>query len=604
LESVDQCATHETDKGTFLIAEIEKKGEASANVLPGLIAEAVANLPWPRSMRWAHTGFRWVRPLHSVLAVFDGKALKGSIDLQGGEMPFGNTTAGHRFLAPDKFAVTGFDDYRVKLAAARVVLDPAERRRAIETGLADLAKERGLSVKADPALLDEVTGLVEWPVPLIGQIDPAFMELPPEVLTSSMRAHQKYFSLETPDGTLAPFFGVVANMESPDGGARIVAGNERVLRARLSDAKFFWDQDRKHSLASRAPALKEIVFHAKLGTLDEKMDRVQALADAFTDYIDGADKDRVRSAARLCKADLVTGMVGEFPDLQGTMGRYYALHDREHEDVADAIAEHYSPLGPNDRCPTAPVSVAVALADKIDTLVSFWLIDEKPTGSRDPFALRRAALGVIRLIVENRLRVPLRDVFVRACENMPGIAVDDTDAVIDSLLDFFADRLKVHLRERGVRHDLISAVFALGGEDDLVRLLARVDALESFLGSDDGANLLTAYKRAANIVRIEERKDKMSYDGEPDSAAFASAEETALHAALGKAADCAKNALASEDFTVAMSAMSALRPPVDAFFDKVTVNADDRLMRANRLRLLSAIGGTLHQVADFSKIEG
>jgi glycyl-tRNA synthetase beta chain len=603
-DSVDQCATRETDKGTFLIAEIEKKGKASADVLPGLIAEAVSNLPWPKSMRWAHTGFRWVRPLHSVLAVFDGEVLKGSIDLQGGEMPFGDTTAGHRFLAPDRFTVATFDDYRKKLAAAKVMLDPAERRQTIEVGLAAQAKERGMAVKADPGLLDEVTGLVEWPVPLIGLIDPAFMELPPEVLTSSMRAHQKYFSLETSDGKLAPFFGVVANMETADGGGQIVAGNERVLRARLSDAKFFWDQDRKQTLASRAPALKEIVFHAKLGTLDEKMDRVQALADALTDFIDGADKDRVRSAARLCKADLVSGMVGEFPDLQGTMGRYYALHDREHEDVADAIAEHYSPLGPNDRCPTAPVSVAVALADKIDTLVSFWLIDEKPTGSRDPFALRRAALGVIRLIVENKLRIPLRDVFARARENMPGIAVEDTDAVIDSLLDFFADRLKVHLRERGVRHDLISAVFALGGEDDLVRLLARVEALEGFLGSDDGANLLTAYKRASNIVRIEERKDKASYDEVPDDTVFSQSEEAALHDALGEATASASSSLKIEDFTSAMSAMAALRPPVDAFFDKVTVNTDDSGLRENRLRLLSAIASTLNQVADFSKIEG
>lgn len=603
-DSIDQCTTRETDKGTFLLAEIEKKGEASADVLPGLIAQAVVNLPWPKSMRWADTGFRWVRPLHSVLAVFNGRTLSGSIDLHGAELAFGNVTAGHRFMAPDAFSVSGFADYKQKLAAAKVMLDPADRRNTIETGLAAQAKKRGMSIKADPGLLDEVTGLVEWPVPLTGLIDPAFMELPPEVLTSSMRAHQKYFSLETPDGKLAPLFGVVANMEAADGGERIVAGNERVLRARLSDAKFFWDQDRKHTLASRAPALKEIVFHAKLGTLDEKMDRVQALADALTDYIDGADKDRVRSAARLSKADLVTGMVGEFPDLQGTMGRYYALHDREHADVADAIAEHYSPLGPNDRCPTAPVSVAVALADKIDTLLSFWLIDEKPTGSRDPFALRRAALGVIRLIVENRLRLPLREVFSTARANMQGLAVDDAHAIIDDLLDFFADRLKVHLRERGVRHDLISAVFALGGEDDFVRLLARVDALESFLGSDDGANLLTAYKRAANIVRIEERKDKTSYGEQPDSGAFSLAEETALHTALGKAADNAKDALSSEDFTVAMSAMSALRTPVDAFFDKVTVNTDDALMRVNRLRLLSAIGGTLHRVADFSKIEG
>jgi len=604
LASVDQCTTRETDKGTFLFVEIEKKGAASAAVLPALIADAVANLPWPKSMRWAHTGFRWVRPLHSVLAVFDGKVLDGGIDLQGGTLAYGDTTHGHRFLAPEPFAVTDFADYRQKLAAAKVMLDPAERRAVIETGLAAQARERGLTVKADPGLLDEVTGLVEWPVPLLGLIDPAFMDLPPEVLTSSMRAHQKYFSLESADSSLAPCFGVVANMVAADGGLRIVAGNERVLRARLSDAKFFWDQDRKQRLASRAPALKEIVFHARLGTLDEKVDRVQALADALTDYVPGADKDRVRSAARLCKADLVTGVVGEFPDLQGIMGRYYALHDKEHADVADAIAEHYAPQGPNDRCPTAPVSVTVALADKIDTLMAFWLIDEKPTGSRDPFALRRAALGVIRLIVENGLRMPLGQVFALARDNMPSLAASGGDDVIASLLDFFADRLKVHLRERGVRHDLISAVFALGGEDDLVRLLARVDALEKFLASDDGANLLTAYKRAANIVRIEARKDKASYDAAPDDAAFAQSEETALHTALGKAAANAGTALETEDYASAMAAMAALRPPVDAFFDKVTVNAEDSGLRANRLRLLSAIGGTLHQVADFSKIEG
>jgi glycyl-tRNA synthetase beta chain len=604
LESVEQCTTRETDKGTFLFVEIEKKGEASAIVLPGLIADAVANLPWPKSMRWAHTGFRWVRPLHSVLAVFAGRPLDGSIDLQGGTLAFGATTRGHRFLAPESFSVTGFADYREKLAAAKVMLDPAERRALIENGLAALAAERGLAVKTDAGLLDEVTGLVEWPVPLLGLIDPAFMDLPPEVLTSSMRAHQKYFSLESADGSLAPCFGVVANMVAADGGLRIVAGNERVLRARLSDAKFFWDQDRKQRLASRAPALKEIVFHAKLGTLDEKVDRVQALADALTEYVPGADKDRARSAARLCKADLVTGMVGEFPDLQGIMGRYYALHDREHADVADAIAEHYAPQGPNDRCPTAPVSVAVALADKIDTLMAFWLIDEKPTGSRDPFALRRAALGVIRLIVENGLRMPLARIFAIARDNMPGLAAAGGEDVIASLLDFFADRLKVHLRERGVRHDLISAVFALGGEDDLVRLLARVDALDKFLASEDGSNLLTAYKRAANIVRIEERKDKATYDETPDDSAFSQSEETALHVALGEATASASTALKTEDFTSAMASMAALRPPVDAFFDKVTVNADDSGLRANRLRLLSAIGGTLHQVADFSKIEG
>jgi glycyl-tRNA synthetase beta chain len=604
LSGVDQCLKRETDKGTFLFAVVEKKGQATAGVLPGLIQQSLAAFPWPKSMRWGHAGFRWVRPLHSVLAVFAGRGLDGALDLQGAQIPFTDTTCGHRFMAPNPFAVSNFAEYERKLEGAKVLLDPAERRSRVEAGLEAAAKAQGLKVKRDPGLLDEVTGLVEWPVVLLGRIDPAFMDLPPEVLTSSMRAHQKYFSLETPDGSLAPHFGVIANMETADDGRRIVAGNERVLRARLSDAKFFWDQDRKHTLASRAPALKDIVFHAKLGTLDAKVDRVQALADAMTDYVPGADKDRVRSAARLSKADLVTGMVGEFPDLQGVMGRYYALHDHEDADVADAIAEHYSPLGPNDRCPTAPVSVAVALADKIDTLVAFWLVGEKPTGSRDPFALRRAALGVIRLIVENGLRIPLGRALSAARETMQGISSLAPNDVSAELLDFFADRLKVHLRERGVRHDLISAVFALGGEDDLVRLLARVAALETFLASDDGANLLTAYKRAANIVRIEERKDKTAYDGQPDSKLFKQDEEVVLYEALRKAAASARTALKSEDFAAAMSAMAALRPPVDAFFDHVTVNTEDGALRTNRLRLLSAIGGTLHQVADFSKIEG
>lgn len=640
LSSVDQCATRQTEKGTFLFAVVEKKGQSTAGVLAGLIQQSLAALPWPKSMRWGHAGFRWVRPLHSVLAVFAGRRLDGAIDLQGAQLPFVDTTCGHRFLAPAPFTVAGFADYRRRLEAAKVLLDPAERRSRIEAGLEAAAKSQGLTVKRDPGLLDEVTGLVEWPVVLLGRIDPAFMDLPPEVLTSSMRAHQKYFSLESSGGSLSPHFGVVANMETEDNGKRIVAGNKRVLRARLSDAKFFWDQDRKHTLASRAPALKDIVFHAKLGTLDAKVDRVQALADSMTDHVPGADKDRVRSAARLCKADLVTGMVGEFPDLQGIMGRYYALHDREHGDVADAIAEHYSPLGPNDRCPTAPVSVAVALADKIDTLVGFFAINEKPSGSRDPFALRRAALGVIRLILENNLRVPLIPIFtISRTHHKPGeyehrqqirqakdalggegtvvtawaagtaarIAPGWTqpiDVDLLDLLDFFKDRLQVALRDRGVRHDLISAVFALGGEDDLVRLLARVGALEKFLGSDDGANLLTAYKRAANIVRIEERKDKTAYEALPDSKLFKQDEEVVLYEALRKAAASAKTALKGEDFAAAMSAMASLRPPVDAFFDHVTVNTEDGALRANRLRLLSAIGNTLHQVADFSKIEG
>jgi glycyl-tRNA synthetase beta chain len=507
-------------------------------------------------------------------------------------------------MAPDRFPVTGFADYQSKLANAKVMLDRQARRDVIERGLATLSEAEGLTVRNDPGLLDEVAGLVEWPVVLAGDIDQQFMELPAEVLTSSMRAHQKYFSLLTSDGALAPRFGVVANMETADGGAQIVAGNERVLRARLADAKFFWDQDRKHSLASRAPALKDIVFHAKLGTLDEKVDRVQALATDLADRMSGADKDRVRSAARLCKADLVTGMVGEFPDLQGIMGRYYARHDGEHDDVAEAIAEHYAPQGPGDRCPTAPVSVALALADKIDTLVSFWLIDEKPTGSRDPFALRRAALGVIRLLVENDVRIPLRQAFEAARDNAGSVQSEAGEDTLADLLDFFADRLKVHLREQGVRHDLISAVFALGGEDDLVRLLARVDALGGFLGTEDGSNLLVAYKRAANIVRIEEKKDKKSYNGGANPKAFTQDEEETLYKALEKASAAANAALEAEDFAGAMTAMADLRAPVDAFFDQVTVNTEDEDVRANRLRILSEIGNTLHHVADFSKIEG
>lgn len=598
----------DSGKGAFFFASIERKGAPAADVLAGVIAAAVDGLPWPKSMRWAGNGFRWVRPLHSVLAVFAGRALNGGIDLQEGVLAFTHETQGHRFMAPASIAVEGFADYKAKLAKAKVMLDPAERRATVQSALQELAAEEGLRVKDDPGLLDEVAGLVEWPVALLGAIDPRFMDLPPEVLTSSMRTHQKYFALTDEDGALAPRFGLVANMETADGGARIVAGNERVLRARLADAQFFWHQDRKRPLGGRAPALEGVVFHAKLGALREKADRVQALAAALADHVPGADKDRVRSAARLCKADLVTGMVGEFPDLQGLMGRYYALNDGEHEEVADAIAEHYSPLGPNDRCPTAPVSVAVALADKIDTLVGFFAIDEKPTGSRDPFALRRAALGVIRLIVENGIRLSLRRVFENALQGL-GAHLPREDAAagegrLAGLLDFFADRLKAHLREQGVRRDLVSAVFALGDEDDLVRLLARVDALASFLGSDDGANLLVAYKRAANIVRIEEKKDKRTYNGGANAEVFAQSEEGALQTALDNASRQANASLGNEDFTGAMAAMASLRTPVDAFFDTVTVNAEDEDLRANRLRLLSAIGDTLHHVADFSKIEG
>jgi glycyl-tRNA synthetase beta chain len=585
----------ETKKGTFLFAIVDIKGRATADVLTEVLPKAFSELSWPKSMRWADNDLRWVRPIHSLIAMFNG----GEVPFPFGAVTAGKKTVGHRFLAADAFEVTDYADYKQKLLDAKVMLDPAERRAHIEAEANKLAAAAGLTIKDDPGLLDEVTGLVEWPVVYMGAIDDEFMAVPPEVLITSMRSHQKYFSCLDADGNLANRFIVVANTETTDGGKQVVAGNERVLRARLSDAKFFWDQDRKTSLSNKAPALKDRVFHAKLGSMDEKVDRVQALAADIAGHVEGADKDRVRSAARLAKADLSTGMVGEFPELQGIMGRYYAIHDGESAEVADAIAEHYSPLGPNDACPSKPESVCVSLADKIDSLVGFFAIDEKPTGSKDPFALRRAVLGVIRLVLENGLRLPLLQEFAKAKE----LYRVNTDPSGD-LLSFFADRLKVHLKERGVRHDAIDAVFALGGEDDLVRLMARVDALSDFLASDDGENLLIAYRRAANILKIEEKKDSKRYDGNVDEAAFEQDEEHALYAGLAETGPAIAHATAEEDFAGAMTALAALRGPVDAFFDKVTVNADVALLRENRLKLLNEIRVALEGVADFSKIEG
>jgi len=619
LDSVAEAEVRETPKGPvyFVVRQIE--GRPTPEVLAALVPALVRELPWPTAMRWADHTLRFVRPLHGVLALFDGRPLPGGLDLGGGRIAFGATTRGHPFLAPAPFEVTSFADYKAKLHDAKVVLDPEERRAAIRARADALAAAEGLRVKEDPALLDEVTGLVEWPVPLIGTIDAAFMDLPPEVLTVSMRTHQKYFALERPEGTLANRFVVVANIETPDNGAAIVAGNERVLRARLADARFFWDSDRQRPLADRVGALDGMVFHAKLGSVRDKVERIEALAVSLSDRIAGADQDKARSAATLAKADLTTGMVDEFPELQGVMGWYYARHDGESPEVCDAVAAHYSPLGPADACPRQPVSVAVALADKIDTLVGFFAIDETPTGSKDPFALRRAALGVIRLIVENALRLPLSAVFGEAL-SLHGAPArqavqnrakgrDPAQVLSDALLTFLAERLKVVLRDRGVRHDLIAAVFAVerpegGPEDDLTRLLARVAALRDFLASEDGANLLVAYRRAANIVRIESKKDKVAYDGAVDADLLDLPQEQALDAALGTAAAQAADALAREQYTEAMQAMAALRGPVDAFFDRVTVNASDPALRANRLRLLSGIGATLARVADFAKIEG
>ncbi|MEQ8697636.1 MAG: glycine--tRNA ligase subunit beta, partial [Bauldia litoralis] len=648
LPSLDACETREIKGNAFWFAVTERKGQAAAAVLPAVVGDAINGLGWPKSMRWGTAGFRWVRPLQNIIGLFAGELLPGGVSLRedtaakdGGEgdgLPYSAATRGHRFLSDGMIPVDGFADYREKLTQAFVVLDAGDRRDTIRSDAEALASQAGFTLRDDPALVDEVAGLVEWPVVLMGDIDPEFMAVPPEVLVTAMRTHQKYFALEDANGDLAPHFIVVANIESSDKGKAIVAGNERVLRARLSDAKFFWDQDRKMPLAQRAPDLEQIVFHARLGTLDQKVDRIEALAAALAPLV-GADRDRARSGARLAKADLTTGMVGEFPELQGIMGRYYALHDDESPDVADAIAEHYAPQGPKDRCPTAPVSVAVALADKMDTLAGFWAIGEKPTGSRDPYALRRAALGIIRLVIENELRLPLipllneaahmvinQQLFDSVMERRAAmdqlgldehLAVETMEveieehpahgevyAIVFELLAFFADRLKVHLREQGVRHDQIDAVFAVGGEDDILRLLARVDALSAFLESDDGENLLAAYRRASNIVRIEEKKDEASHDGAPDPRLFDQPEEAALYDALGAASRAATEAAAKEKFGDAMAALAGLRAPTDAFFEAVKVNAEDAGLRANRLRLLSQIRTTMDRVADFSKIGG
>ena len=598
IASLAECEQRDTGKGVFYFAVVRRAGKPTAEVLPELLRAALLDLPWPKSMRFPAASFRWVRPIERVLCLLGNAVLPIALD----GIPAGDTTRGHRFLSPDAFAVRDFAHYQAKLRTAHVILDPAERRAAIADALAKSAKSAGLTLEDDPALLDEVTGLVEWPVVLVGSIDPAYMKLPPEVLTTSMRAHQKYFACLDARGELAPRFLIVSNMVTKDGGKAVVAGNERVLRARLSDARFFWEQDRKLPLSARVPKLRERVFYKGLGTMEDKVTRLQALAVELARYIPGDHAEAVRSAAFLAKADLSTGMVGEFPELQGIMGRYYALHDGEEKAVADAIAEHYSPLGPHDRCPTAPVSVAVALADKIDSLVGFFSIGETPTGSKDPFALRRAALGVIRLILENALRIPLRAAFTRSFDlgRDGGFARDPRE----ELVDFFADRLKVHLREKGVRHDLITAVFALAGEDDLVRLLARVAALAKFLGTEDGANLLVAYRRAANILRIEELRDKVKYEGPADRNRLKMLEEEALAKHLASATARAEEALKREAFDDAMAAVAALRKPVDEFFDHVTVNSADPEQRVNRLRLLSEIRATLNAVADFSEIEG
>ncbi len=658
LSSIDQATVQADKKGDFYVAVIEKPGRPAIDVIAEIVPEVVRGFPWPKSMRWGAASSKpgalnWVRPLHSIIATFGPETEEPDI------VPFavdgiaaGDETHGHRFLAPKAFKVKRLDDYMAKLERHKVVLDPERRKEIIRHDAKNLAFAQGFELVEDEGLLNEVAGLVEWPVVLMGSFEEAFLAIPPEVIRTTIRANQKCFVLRDPQtARLVNKFILVANTEAVDDGAAIIAGNERVIRARLSDAKFFYETDLKTRLEDRLPKFKDIVFHEKLGSQAERIERIERLAAELAPLV-GADVEKARRAARLAKADLLTEMVGEFPELQGLMGKYYAEAQGEDEAIAHACEDHYKPQGPNDLVPADPVSVAVALADKIDTLVGFWAIDEKPTGSKDPYALRRAALGIIRILLANELRFPLNGkvlrgelsfAVTRALATQSGFvekfnnfhrAIDirkyETSAWLEmyrkefgeaaklmevefpkkfdnakiNLMSFFADRLKVQLRDQGARHDLVDAVFALEGQDDLLMIVRRVEALGKFLDTEDGKNLLAGYKRATNIIRIEEKKDAREYQGAPNPELYRQAEEWELAKTIDVAKQEASKAVAAEDFEAAMRAMAMLRPHVDAFFDKVTVNVDEAPLRENRLKLLNEIREATRAVADFSRIEG
>jgi glycyl-tRNA synthetase beta chain len=732
LKSLDE-ATIQKDpkKGDFYVALIEKAGRPAIDVIAEIIPVIIRTFPWPKAMRWGELSakpgaLQWVRPLHSIVATFGMETEEPDVvafDVAG--IKAGQVTRGHRFMAPAEFSVRRFEDYEAKLFDAKVVLDPQRRKDIILADAKELAFAQGFELVEDQGLLDEVSGLVEWPVVLMGSFDESFLSIPGEVIRATIRNNQKCFVVNDPKngaasrtslvdaaqttGKLANRFILVANIEASDGGAAIVAGNERVIRARLSDAKFFYETDLKTKLEDRLPKFEHIVFHEKLGTQAERIARIERLAAEIAPLV-GADVEKTKRAARLAKTDLLTEVVGEFPEVQGLMGKYYALAQGEDTSVAQAIEDHYKPQGPNDRVPSDPVAIAVALADKIDTLVGFWAIDEKPTGSKDPYALRRAALGVIRLVLENQLCFSLKKVMrasvdcaiaaeselarLYECENeAPSGFIDfdypektekvlrpylerkglvtkffcffapDSDHLtanngrpsivhmfydfyesylllnsrldeltrdevrfgaskeglidryvrehdyrharyeLNSLLSFFADRLKVQLREQGARHDLVDAVFSLEGQDDLLMIVRRVEALGKFLDTDDGKNLLAGTKRASNILAIEEKKGKRTFDGAPDASLFVAEEEKQLARSIDEVKRDAGDAVAKENFEAAMTAMAKLRPAVDAFFDKVKVNDDDPQIRENRLKLLNEIRAATRAVADFSRIQ-
>ena len=615
LASISEAKIAHDKKGDFYVAVTEKPGRPAIDVIAQFMPEVIRNFPWPKSMRWGGqsakaalnsaesdrdgsdtTSLRWVRPLHSIVATFGPETEETDIvrfSVDG--IAAGDETRGHRFLSPQPFKVRRLADYAAKLEKAKVVLDAERRKEMILADAKNLAFAQGYELVEDAGLLDEVAGLVEWPVVLMGAFDESFLAIPPEVIRATIRNNQKCFVLRDPrTAALVNQFLLVANTEAVDGGTAIIAGNERVIRARLADAKFFYETDLNTALEDRLPRFAQIVFHEKLGTQAERIARLEALAGHIARWID-ADAEKAERAARLCKADLLTEVVGEFPELQGLMGKYYAQAQGENAAIAHACEDHYRPKGPDDLVPADLVSVAVALADKFDTLVGFWAIDEKPTGSKDPYALRRAALGVIRLILSNRLRLPLSQAIRQAGVLLArgrSQAVASTSFLPD-LLAFFADRLKVQLRQQGARHDLVDAIFALGAQDDLVLIVNRVEALGIFLDTEDGRNLLAGYRRAVNIIRIEEKKDGVEYVGAPDLSLQRQDEERALSRATQIARQEAGEAVAREDFAAAMRALAGLRPYVDAFFDKVTVNvadgADKQALRANRLKLLNQI---------------
>lgn len=632
--TLDQLEKRADKKAEVFFAVIEKPGRKAAEIVAEVLERSIRNFPWPKSMRWGSGNLRWVRPLHSILCLLGDEGGAEVVPMSIDGIEAGNTTAGHRFMAPARFAVTSFDDYAAKLRRAFVMLDSAEREAHIWNDAQNQAFARGLEVVPDAGLLAEVAGLVEWPVVLMGAIGAEFLHLPPEVLQTSMREHQKFFSVRNPKSARIEGFVTVANRETADQGATILKGNLKVLSARLSDARFFWENDlrvAKAGMTDWAEGLKAVTFHNKLGSQADRIARIAALAREIAPLV-GADPEQAKRAAKLAKLDLRSAMVGEFPELQGTMGRYYALEAGEPDAIANAARDHYSPLGPSDAVPTEPVSVAVALADKIDTLTGFWAIEEKPTGSKDPFALRRAALGVIRLVLGNGVRCNIGQIiqsglvsneialrFVEALERPNVLArpvsVEAFGAELQldvtvlgekrqDLLAFFHDRLKVFLRDQGIRHDVIDACLAMPGNDDLTLLVKRAEALQAFLGSDDGTNLLQGFKRANNILTQAEQKDGVEYSFGADPKFAETDEERALFAALDAGEAAIKPAMAREDFAAAMAAMAQLRAPIDAFFTAVQINTDNAIVRRNRLNLLHRIRALVAQVADLTRVEG